>query len=161
MNDSIEYTLDALGRGQISRREAVVRLGALVLALAGSRQVALAADDRKSSTFEAVGLNHLALRVTDVARSRDFYLRHLGLKVVSESDANCFLGCGKNFVALFRSDKAGMDHYCYTVPDYSADEVLDRLKAVDLNPERHADRVYFDDPDGLTVQLAGSGHWPT
>ena len=54
-----------------------------------------------------------------------------------------------------------MDHYCYTVPDYEAGKVVDRLKAAGLDPERHSNRVYFEDPDGLTVQLAGSDHWPT
>ena len=160
MKATIEGTLDALQAGKISRREAVLRLGAVVLAVAGASRTAAVTTDASGPTFDAVGLNHLALRVTDVARSRDFYLEHLGLKVVSESETNCFLGCGKNFVALFRSDKAGMDHYCYTVPDYSAGDVVERLKAADLKPERHADRVYFDDPDGLTVQLAGNDHWP-
>jgi metallothiol transferase len=160
MKATIEGTLDALQAGRITRREAVLHLGAVVLALAGASRTAAVTADASSPTFGAVGLNHLALRVTDVARSRDFYLEHLGLKVVSESDTNCFLGCGKNFVALFRSDSPGMDHYCYTVPDYSAGDVVERLKSADLNPERHADRVYFDDPDGLTVQLAGNDHWP-
>jgi metallothiol transferase len=161
MKDSIERTLDALQTGKISRREAVLRLGAVALAVAGARQVAPAASGAPPSTFNAVGLNHLALRVTDVGRSRDFYLKHLGLKVVTESETNCFLGCGKNFVALFRSDEPGMDHYCYTVPGYSADDAVTKLNEAGLSPERHSNRVYFDDPDGLTVQLAGSDHWPT
>jgi metallothiol transferase len=158
---SIERTLDALQMGEISRREAVFRLGALALAMAGGGRIAIAEAETASSTFNAVGLNHLALRVTDLERSRDFYRKHLGLSVVSESDSNCFLGCGKNFVALFRSENPGMDHYCYTVPDYEAGKVVDRLKAAGLDPERHSNRVYFEDPDGLTVQLAGSDHWPT
>lgn len=161
MKESIERTLDALQTGKISRREAVFRLGAVALAVAGTRPLAAAASEPAVSTFNALGLNHLALRVTDIARSRDFYLEHLGLSVVSESETNCFLGCGKNFVALFRSDRPGMDHYCYTVPDFSAGDVVEKLKAAGLDPERHSNRVYFDDPDGLTVQLAGSDHWPT
>jgi catechol-2,3-dioxygenase len=160
MKESIERTLDALQTGKISRREAVFRLGAVALAVAGAKQVSSAGSDESPSTFGAVGLNHLALRVTDIDRSRDFYSRHLGLSVVSESETNCFLGCGKNFVALFRADEPGMDHYCYTVPDYSAGEVVETLTAAGLGPERHSNRVYFDDPDGLTVQLAGKDHWP-
>jgi len=161
MKETIERTLDALQTGKISRREAVFRLGAVALAVAGAKHVVSAASGAPPSTFNAVGLNHLALRVTDIERSRDFYRKHLGLSVVTESETNCFLGCGKNFVALFRSDKPGMDHYCYTVPGYSADDVVTKSNEAGLSPERHSNRVYFDDPDGLTVQLAGSDHWPT
>jgi len=56
---------------------------------------------------------------------------------------------------LFHSQKAGLDHYCYTIDDYEPGPVVKRLDAAGLKPERHGDRVYFPDPDGLTVQLAG------
>jgi metallothiol transferase len=161
MIEKIESMLAELQAGEISRREAVLRLGALMLAAAGGSGLARAGEAPATPTFNASGLNHLALRVTNVERSRDFYRKHLGLSVVSEGETNCFLGCGKNFVALFRSESPGMDHYCYTIPDYDAGKVVDRLKAAELAPERHSNRVYFEDPDGLTVQLAGSDHWPT
>ncbi|MCP5119028.1 MAG: VOC family protein, partial [bacterium] len=116
----------------------------------------------ETSTFRGVGMNHIALRVTDVARSRDFYQRVFGLPVVMESARNCFLGLGKNFVALFEGNKPGMDHYCYEVANYEVRAVTAELDRQGLNPRQPSgtDRVYFKDPDGLTVQGAGAGHQP-
>ena len=50
-----------------------------------------------------------------------------------------------------------MHHYCYTVDGYEAGQAVKTLRAAGLEPERQEDRVYFDDPDGLTVQV--SGEW--
>jgi catechol 2,3-dioxygenase-like lactoylglutathione lyase family enzyme len=52
----------------------------------------------------------------------------------------------------------GMDHYCYSVEDYAADDAVKRLEAAGLKPRRQDDRVYFDDPDGLEVQVASRTH---
>ena len=150
-------------QGRLSRREAVGRLVTLAAAAfattswSGAAQQGSAARV-KPPTFQSLGLNHVALRVTDIPRSRAFYQRHLGLRPLRESSSNCFLGAGgNNFVALFRAQEPGLDHYCYTIEDYRPGKVVDKLAAVGLEPERHQDRVYFDDPDGLQVQL--SGEW--
>ena len=153
----IDEAVDAYEAGRLSRRELVGWLGAVVASAMASSSAARAAAPAES-TFRSVGLNHIALRVTDVKRSRAFYAQHLGLTTLSESEHNCFMACGENhFVALFRSATPGLDHYCYTIGDYDADRVVERLRAAGLSPERHEDRVYFDDADGLQVQL--SGEW--
>ena len=104
-------------------------------------------------------MNHLALRVTDIDRSAEFYQRHLGLEVTSRSRSSCFLRCtDRDFLALFRSDEAGMDHYCYSVEGYTASGAVEKLEAVGLKPRRREQRVYFDDPDGLEVQVAAKSH---
>lgn len=151
MEQAIERTLDALEEGKIDRRTAVGKLAALATAVVGGFGVSRAA------TYRAKGLNHLALRVTDVARSRDFYREHLGLEVLQQDgDERCFMSVGEeDFVALFRGESAGIDHYCYTIDDYEAGAAVERLKQAGLAPVRRQNRVYFDDPDGLTVQLSG------
>jgi catechol 2,3-dioxygenase-like lactoylglutathione lyase family enzyme len=157
MFQEIEQAVRAYEAGRLSRRQLVGALGTL-LAAALSGPAAPSGAEGPESTFRSVGLNHIALRVTDVPRSRRFYVEHLGLRVLRESEQNCFLGCGaNNFVALFRSDTPGLDHYCYTIEGYEPGPVVERLRAAGLAPERHADRVYLGDPDGLTVQL--SGEW--
>lgn len=161
MESEVTNLVNQFESGQINRRQLVAGLGSLV-ALLSTHQPTLAAET--SSTFEAVELNHIALRVTDVLRSREFYKKHLGLTVVRDGgERNCFLMCGKNnFVALFRSDKAGMDHYCYSVTDYDMGNAEEKLKENGFKPRvvRDAGRIYFEDPDGLTVQLASSSHRP-
>lgn len=138
--------------GKVSRRALVQALGALVVA-AGSAPAA-------ESTFRGQGLNHIALRVTDIARSRDFYQRHFGLPVISQSEGNCFLGLGKDFLALFRGNAAAMDHYCIAIDGYKADAVVAELKRQGITSRRTQDRVYFPDPDGLTVQVSAADHQP-
>ncbi len=146
--------------GRFSRRDLVVHLAALAGVAAVGAPRATAAE--KGSTFQATGLNHIALRVTDVQRSRDFYLKHLGMTVSRESKNNCFMTCGGNFVALFRGSEPGMDHYCYSVEGYNVKDAVATLEAEGLNPDnpRGSQRVYFKDPDGLTVQLAADSHRP-
>ncbi len=155
MKDLIEEMLDAYDRGAVSRRQLVAGLTALV----AIRPDAPAAD----STFRAAGWNHVALRVTDVARSRDFYQTHFGMPVLSQSGSGCFLGVGQEgFLALFRGDKAGLDHYCIAIENFRAEAVFEELQRQGLKPRRPAgtDRVYFPDPDGLVVQVSRLGHKP-
>ena len=150
--------------GKLSRREAVTRLVTLAAAtFAGHAAVAETSTTGPTApTFKSVGLNHIALRVTDIPRSREFYGKHLGLKTLRESPRNCFMSAGRNnFLAMFRAQSPGLDHYCYTIERYQPDEAVRRLDLAGLKPERHANRVYFDDPDGIQLQLANEwGDYP-
>ncbi len=155
MHFTIEQLIAEFESGRLTRRQLMVRLTALVAAVGGASG---AVRPEPSGTFQAVGLNHIALKVTDIPRSRAFYVKHLGLSVSSESQGSCFLTCGNNFVALFREDEAGLAHYCYSVKDYSVDSAAGKLKAQGLKPRIAGDRIYFDDPDGLEVQLSSPEH---
>jgi len=116
-----------------------------------------------ASTFKGLGFNHLALDVTDIARSRDFYMKHLGMNVLRESANACFLGLGPHFLALFRRPKAEMDHFCIAIENYDVAAVTAELKRQGLNPDQPSgtSRVYFRDPDGLMVQLSSATHGPS
>lgn len=148
----IDQLLDAYERRAITRRELLAGVAVAAVGLSGARVVG--EEKAAGPTFQATELNHIALNVTDVARSRDFYIKHLGLSVMSDGPRSCFLDCGPHFLALFRSEKAGLDHYCYSVPNYDAGAAVETLKAAGFAPRREDNRVYFDDPDGLTVQVA-------
>ena len=160
MNQKIETLVDAYSAGRLSRRQLLAGLGSMVAAAAVGGGGSVAAPP--ASTFQSQGLNHIALRVTDLDRSREFYMKHFGVKVLQQGSRNCFLGVGENnFVALFKSESAGMDHYCYTIADYDPTACVRTLEAEGLNPRRREDRVYFDDPDGLEVQIASQwGDYP-
>lgn len=158
MDREVSHLLEDYETGRVTRRQVVARL-ALLGAAIGSGRSAGAEEEGQGPTFEAVGLNHIALRVTDVARSRDFYKRHLGLSVASQSlPGNCFLQCGPQFVALFHGERPEMDHYCYSVPGYDQQDAARRLRAQDIEPRLAGSRIYFPDPDGLEVQLASPRH---
>ncbi len=153
MEQEVSKILDQYDSGTISRRELVTVLAGAVALGTGEASVAMASD--KGPTFEAVGLHHIALSVSDVAQSRDFYVRHLGLEVSSEWLPNqCFLNCGPDFVALFRSSKPGMHHYSYAISDYDQQAAAERLRGAGLEPKLEGGRIYFDDPDGIVVQVS-------
>lgn len=161
MLEAVESLLESHAAGEISRRDAAARLLGVALAAVGAGR-ALGAEPAPESTFRAVALNHLGLRVVDVERSRDFYRRHLGMTVIQDNaPGNCFLRAGDHYMGLFRSSRPAVDHFCFTVEGYEASDAMRRLAAAGLEPRREADRVYFDDPDGLEVQLDSRfGSWP-
>ncbi len=152
MKRIISEMLERYEDGTVTRRQLIQTLGAIA--------TASGAGPLYASTFRGVGLNHIAIRVTNVQRSRDFYQKHLGMPVIRESQDNCFLGLGRNFLTLFQNQNPGLDHYCIAIDNFNANSVLERLKRQGLNPRRPngTDRVYFPDPDGLEVQLSSVDH---
>jgi hypothetical protein len=65
-----------------------------------------------------------------------------------------------NFLTLFQNPNPGLDHFCVAIESFSADGAMEELKREGLNPTRPegTDRVYFPDPDGLTVQVSSIDH---
>ena len=152
MLSQISNLLGHYETGQLSRRDLVFGLAALAAAPQTSAQ--------SSSSFKGAEINHVAINVPDVQRSRDFYRELLNLPVLDESRNSCFLGLGEgNFLSIFRGSP-GLNHYCIGIEDYEVGRVIDGLRRQGLEPRRTAgtNRVYFDDLDGLEVQLAAAGH---
>ncbi len=141
-------------RGLLTRRQLILQLAGLAGAVSAA-QSAHGREGEIDSTFKATEINHVALRVADLGRSAEFYRKHLGLRLTQQSTSSCFLNCGNDFLALFRErGSAGLDHYCYSIEDYDPGSVVERLKAVGLEPQRRSNRVYFKDPDGIEVQVS-------
>jgi catechol 2,3-dioxygenase-like lactoylglutathione lyase family enzyme len=165
MQQMISGMLERYERGGLSRRDLIQGLAALALGAGAGNPGQAAAKGVPAPAeppFKGVDLNHIAIRVTDVPRSRDFYSKLLGLPVVRDSAGSAFLGLGPDFLALFRSSAPGLDHYCISVENYEVGAVTEKLRGLGLNPRQPAGsrRVYFSDPDGLTVQFSESGHQP-
>jgi catechol 2,3-dioxygenase-like lactoylglutathione lyase family enzyme len=158
MKTEIHHLIDEFAAGRISRRELIAGLAGLVAVAAGVRP-ASGDEQVQPSLFQATGLNHIALRVPNVPRSRDFYVRHLGLVVTRDGGENsCFLSFEDGFLALFRGEEPRMDHYCYSIKDYDVRAAQEKLKEAGLTPRVTGNRIYFNDPDGLVVQLAAQSH---
>ena len=112
-----------------------------------------AAANSATPTFTALGLNHLALRVTDPDRAQAFYQRHLGMTALSIGAAlPKVLACGPHTVTLFKGARPEIDHFCFTVPNYDAKAAEARVRAAGLTPEVEDDRVHFRDPSFNNLQ---------
>jgi catechol-2,3-dioxygenase len=116
------------------------------------------------------GLRHLALRVRDLHKAKDFYLKFFSMKVVWEPDAkNCYLSSGTDNLALHevtedakesRSSDA-LDHFGFIAETPSAVDAWAQWatqNGVHLNvaPKQHRDgsySCYLADPDGNTIQV--------
>ena len=147
--------VDQFIAGRLTRRQLVWGLGALMAGAASRPAEGLEAQQR-SSTFQALGLNHLALRVTDLDRSQAFYERHLGMTRIPIAAASPrLMACGPHVINLFEAAAPQMDHVCFTVPDYDAKAAAARLRAQNITPEVEDDRVHFLDPDGYKLQVGG------
>ncbi|HJT82673.1 MAG TPA: VOC family protein [Chthoniobacterales bacterium] len=161
MQTEIVKMINDFEHGRLSRRQLIGHLTAMfaaslgaTFALADQQSGSAAANPAHSKpTFNAIDLNHIALSVTDVQRSKKWYQQHLGLKPTGTEG---FLSTGKGWLALFQGEKPGLDHYCYSIANYDPVDAVARLKAAGLTPKRRGDRVYFDDPDSIECQVAGA-----
>jgi len=118
-------------------------------------------DPRPDSILHGIDVNHLALRVSDIGRSVEWYQALMGLNVISRTATSAFLGLGANFLALFqRRQGGGADHFCFSVEDYDPDVVKEKLAKHGIDSVRRADRTYFKDINGLTVQVSAEAHQP-
>lgn len=115
-------------------------------------------------------MNHVSLSVTDVQRSAEFYQRVLGLEIISRpANGGLNMGLGpESFLGLYQlPNPGGMHHLCIGVDNYASDAMAARLEAqgiaadVNRDPANRTsggDQLYFNDPDGIRVQLAQHGY---
>jgi catechol 2,3-dioxygenase-like lactoylglutathione lyase family enzyme len=154
MTREIAAMVDRFADGQLSRRDLVRGLAALVTAAASGGSVAVSAQ--QDPTFRALGLNHLALRVEDLDRSQAFYEQHLGMTVIPSANVSPrLMACGPHVLNLFKAEQPRMDHVCFTIRDYDPKTAVERLKARNLTPDVEGDRTHFFDPDGYRLQIGG------
>lgn len=115
-----------------------------------------------------LGLRHLALRVQDLPRAKEFYQEFFGMKVVWEPDPqNCYLSSGADNLALHETTQAvaspsdPLDHFGFIagnpqVVDAWAERASRQGVKVLKVPKNHRDgsySCYLADPEGNTIQI--------
>jgi len=160
VRQATEELVGRFEKGLISRRELVA--GILALATRPSE----AAQAAAAKPLQVSGIDHVALRVSDVQRSAKFYKELFGATVRSESASSVFLDVGNDWVALFGrgvastsfgSTEPGVDHISFhSVNSRSAEDRMRVLREHGLDPTSPpgSGRVYFKDPDGVILQLS-------
>jgi catechol 2,3-dioxygenase-like lactoylglutathione lyase family enzyme len=161
MRQAIDDLVTRFERGTLSRRELMAGLLAL-----GGLVSAEAAGHAPPTPIAVGGIDHVALRVTDIERSARFYAEHLGATVRSRSSSSIFMDVGAQWIALFAPGAAstgyaptppGLDHFSFRpTAARSFEERTQALRDHGLDPQSPpgSGRVYFKDPDGVILQLS-------
>ena len=99
---------------------------------------------------KAIGIDHVAIYVSDMYSAKKFFLDGLGLVPHGDYGDEFFMKCGKQIVAVFQGDnkKQTINHLALNVDDF------DGMK---LRLESCGYKIYksdmVDGPDGLRIQL--------
>ncbi len=130
--------------------------------------------------FQLQGIDHLVLRVRDLARSVDFYTRVLGCAVDRRRDdlGMVHLRAGAAMIdvvdvngplgrpggAAAGALQHNLDHFCLRVDPFEEKAILAHLRAAGIEAEAAALRygaegegpsIYCVDPDGNRLELKG------
>jgi catechol 2,3-dioxygenase len=116
--------------------------------------------------YDIIRLAHVELNVTDLARSRDFYVNGLGFIETESDESHIYLraieDANHHCIVLTKADVPSLNHISYRV---GADEELDRLEQfflsqnltirwMDKNEEKGQGRALrVQDPAGMPVEF--------
>lgn len=146
MNRQLDSLIAGFESGTISRRQLLFALTAMILTPVSA----------KSSGFAGRSLNHVTLAVSDVDQSRKFYESVLGTSIISTQANGVNLGLGDGFLGLYKiDDNPRIHHFCVGLDNFDINEAADKLRNMGISPYIRKDKpeVYFQDPDGITVQF--------
>jgi catechol-2,3-dioxygenase len=144
----------------VSRREALALLGAMAAThSAGAAEQAI---------MQPVSLDHVNIRVSNVARSGAFYMGLFDTPVLrapptSPPSEGFFLKFGDGYLAISQAippDRPDLDHYSLGIRDYEKAKLAAKLQDNGIAvPPRSSTDVWISDLDGALMQLRPPGGW--
>ena len=165
MTERIDRLVQQFEGGQLTRRELVTSLSALLL------MRSTVGAQPSAPPIPVSTLNHVTLTVQDVRRSVDFYQRIFGMTLITtqgtEGDWSAStipvlgIGNGPQFIAFARGDTPAINHYCLGMEGFDAKRVTNTLAehGVEAQVRMRADsdppaeELMFQDPDNIPVQI--------
>jgi glyoxylase I family protein len=124
-------------------------------------------------TFRVERIDHVVLRVRDLAGMVRFYEQALGFREERRLERLNLvqMRAGASLLDLIATDApAGapnMDHLCFRVEPFDRDAIVTRLAPFGISVGETVDRygaegngpsVYFHDPEGNQIELKGPAH---
>ena len=107
---------------------------------------------------KAVTVNHIAISVSDLSRSTEWYCRVFGLRVIQQSGQSALLGFGESMLVLREDPNPGtISHFMFGLERYDEAALKAQLLANGLDPQKDLDSFHVRDPDGLNVQVGDRG----
>ena len=109
--------------------------------------------------IEVQSFNHIAIWVSDLRKSADWYIQHLGLEETSISDDHIFLRlAGGQVLALFKASEKeqigkGVHHIAFNLPPAQKESALETLRQWSIPLERRGPNLSFRDPDGHWIHF--------
>ena len=121
-------------------------------------------------TFRVERIDHVVLRVSDLAAMVRFYEQALGFKVERrlEKLALVQMRAGASLLDLIAGERGSgapnMDHLCFRVEPFDRDAIVRKLAPFNISVGETVERygaegngpsVYFHDPEGNQIELKG------
>lgn len=120
-------------------------------------------------TFHVERIDHVVLRVRDLAAMVQFYEQALGFREERRIERLGLvqMRAGASMLDLIRAERVdghNMDHLCFRVQPFDRDAIVTRLAPFAISVGETVDRygaegngpsVYFDDPEGNRIELKG------
>jgi catechol 2,3-dioxygenase-like lactoylglutathione lyase family enzyme len=140
-------------RGGLSRRDLIQTLAFLI----ASGSAAAAETPSAAAPMKPSGIDHVSVRVKELARSAEFYQSLFGLRPLSEDKPHRILRLGdKRVIVSLRQDAphGQIDHFGVGVENFDKESATRMLKARGLTPQEDWEYgFYVRDPDGVPVQM--------
>ena len=157
MESVLDTMLGKYEQGKVTRRQFIEAVSMLA-ATAATAPAALAADP--VAPIVPVSVNHIAIGVSNLKRSKDWYTRVLKLKLVQETENLALLQFGETQLVLrpptpaHPSTAVGtISHVMFGVSPYDEASLQQTLKAQGLEPKKDLESFLVRDPDNLIVQI--------